>query len=89
MSRPVALVTGASRGIGRGIAIELGRLGWSVVVNYAGNQAAAEECVALVREAGGDAIAAQGDISVAGDRERLVEAALSFNGRIDLLVNNA
>lgn len=89
MSRPVALVTGASRGIGRGIAIELGRLGWSVVVNYAGNQAAAEECVALVNEAGGDAIAAQGDISVAGDRERLVEAALSFNGRIDLLVNNA
>jgi NAD(P)-dependent dehydrogenase (short-subunit alcohol dehydrogenase family) len=89
VSRPVALVTGAGRGIGRGIAVELARLGWAVVVNYAGNAAAAEECLALVREAGGDGVTVQGDVSVAEDRERLVDATLSAYGRIDLLVNNA
>ena len=87
--RPVALVTGASRGIGRGIAVELGQLGFAVVVNYAGNAAAADECLALVRGAGGDGVTCQGDIGVAADRERLVEAALSTYRRIDLLVNNA
>jgi NAD(P)-dependent dehydrogenase (short-subunit alcohol dehydrogenase family) len=86
---PVALVTGSSRGIGRGIAIALGRLGWRVVVNYAGNQAAAAECVALVAEAGGEARAVQGDVSVAGDRAALVDAACRWGGRLDLLVNNA
>lgn len=87
--RPVALVTGAGRGIGRGIAIELGKLGWFVVVNYAGNAVAAEECVGLVKEAGGDAIAVRADVSSAEDRERLVDEALAVAGRIDLLVNNA
>ena len=89
MTRPVSLVTGASRGIGRGVAVELARLGHAVVINYAGNAAAADECLALVREAGGDGITAQADVSVAADRERLVEAALAAYGRIDLLVNNA
>lgn len=87
--RPTALVTGASRGIGRGIAVELGRLGFAMVVNYAGNATAAEECVALVRDAGGDATACQGDVSVAEDRERLVDTTLATYGRLDLLVNNA
>lgn len=87
--RRVALVTGAGRGIGRGIALELGRLGWFVVVNYAGNVTAAEECVSLVREAGGDAVAVKADISSPEDRERLVEEALRVSGKIDLLVNNA
>ncbi len=89
MTRPVSLVTGASRGIGRAVAVELARLGHAVVINYAGNAAAADECLALVREAGGDGITAQADVSVAADRERLVEAALAAYGRIDLLVNNA
>ena len=89
MSRPVALVTGAGRGIGRGIAVELGRLGWFVVVNYAGNVTAAEECVGLVKEAGGDAVAVKADISSPDDRERLVEETLRVSGGIDLLVNNA
>jgi 3-oxoacyl-[acyl-carrier protein] reductase len=86
---PTALVTGASRGIGRGIAISLGGLGWRVAVNYAGNRAAAEECVALVAAAGGQALAIQGDISHAGDRERLVRDTVAWGGRLDLLVNNA
>lgn len=86
---PIALVTGASRGIGRGIAVALGGLGWRVAVNYAGNAAAAEECVALVHQAGGEALAVQGDIAVAVDRERLAACTAPWGGRIDLLVNNA
>jgi NAD(P)-dependent dehydrogenase (short-subunit alcohol dehydrogenase family) len=85
----VALVTGGSRGIGRGICCSLGALGWQVVVNYAGNKSAAAECVALVEQAGGTALAVQGDIGVAADRERLSEEAFAWAGRLDLLVNNA
>ncbi|MDR3709603.1 MAG: 3-ketoacyl-ACP reductase [Capsulimonadaceae bacterium] len=87
--QPAALVTGAGRGIGRGIAVELGRLGFYVAVNYAGNSAAAEECVALVRDAGGDGFAIKADISSGRDRVRLVEEAAEKLGRIDVLVNNA
>ena len=57
----VAVVTGGARGIGRGIAIELAKLGHAVVVNYAGNAGAADECLRLVREAGGDGITARAD----------------------------
>ena len=84
-----AIVTGGSRGIGRGIAIELGRLGRRVVVNYAGNATAAAEAVQLVEEAGGQAIAVQGDIGSASDRAGLIAAAVEWAGGIDLLVNNA
>jgi 3-oxoacyl-[acyl-carrier protein] reductase len=87
--RPVSLVTGAGRGIGRGIAVELAKLGHALVVNYAGNAGAAEECLRLVREAGGDGITARADVSVSADRERLVQETLGAYGRIDLLVNNA
>lgn len=88
-SRPVALVTGAGRGIGRGIAIQLAQAGYDVVINYAGNAAAADECLALVRAAGGDGCTVRGDVAVALDRESLLRAALALTGRIDLLVNNA
>jgi NAD(P)-dependent dehydrogenase (short-subunit alcohol dehydrogenase family) len=88
-NRPVSLVTGAGRGIGRGVAVELAKLGHAVVVNYAGNANAAEECLRLVREAGGDGITARADVSVSADRERLVQETLAAYGRIDLLVNNA
>ncbi|MBK9314493.1 MAG: 3-ketoacyl-ACP reductase [Acidobacteria bacterium] len=87
--RPVSLVTGAGRGIGRGIALELARLGHAVVINYAGNMDAALECLQLVREAGGDGITVRADVSSTEDRERLVDETLGAYGRIDLLVNNA
>jgi 3-oxoacyl-[acyl-carrier protein] reductase len=89
MTRPVSIVTGAGRGIGRGIAIELAKLGHAVAINYAGNSAAAEECLQLVRAAGGEGITVKADVSVAEDRARLVAETLAAFGRIDLLVNNA
>ena len=87
--RPISLVTGAGRGIGRGIAVELARLNHAVVINYAGNAATAEECLQLLRAAGGDGITVQADVAIAADRARLVETTLQAFGRIDLLVNNA
>jgi NAD(P)-dependent dehydrogenase (short-subunit alcohol dehydrogenase family) len=87
--RPVSLVTGAGRGIGRGIAIELAKLGHAIVVNYAGNAKAAEECLEIVRAAGGEGVIARADISLSEDRERLMQEVLNVYGRIDLLVNNA
>ncbi len=91
---PVALVTGGSRGIGRGIALELARIGFSAAINYAGNRAAAEECQKLCEAqspSGAGAIFAivQADISRGEDRARLVEFAKTRFGWIDLLVNNA
>jgi NAD(P)-dependent dehydrogenase (short-subunit alcohol dehydrogenase family) len=84
-----ALVTGASRGIGRGIAVELAKAGGRIAINYAGNEVAANEALALVRAAGGDGFIVQGDVSVAADRARVVEETVKQFGRIDLLVNNA
>ena len=84
----VALVTGASRGIGRGIAIELGKLGWHVVVNYAGNAQAAQECCDLVTAAAAKQPPCK-DIGSSEDRSKLLQATLAWAGSIDLLVNNA
>ncbi len=84
-----AIVTGASRGIGRAIAVELGRLSFRVTVNYCGNLEAAQEAAALVREAGGEANCVQADIGVEADRARLIDEAAAAFGAIDLLVNNA
>lgn len=89
MSKKFALVTGASRGIGRGIALELAKAGWSVAINYAGNAEAAAEALGLVKAAGGDGFVVQGDVAIAADRERLVAGTIAEFGRIDLLVNNA
>lgn len=89
MAQKFALITGASRGIGRGIAIELARAGCRVAINYAGNAAAAAEALQLVRAAGGDGFTVQGDVAVAADRERLVAETVANFGRIDLHVNNA
>ena len=92
---PVALVTGASRGIGRGIALELAKLGHDLVINYARNTAAAKatasECADAARHAGKTIRAEpfKADISAAEDRVGLVEFTRTTFGRLDLLVNNA
>jgi 3-oxoacyl-[acyl-carrier protein] reductase len=85
----VALVTGGGRGIGRAIAIALASAGATTVINYRGNSAAAEEAVATITAAGGNAQAIQADVGQAADVERLVKATLDAYGRIDVLVNNA
>jgi 3-oxoacyl-[acyl-carrier protein] reductase len=85
----VALVTGASRGIGRAIAIRLGRDGASVVVNFSGNAEAAAETVASVQSAGGKAFAVRADISKVSEVEKLFDDSIARFGRIDILVNNA
>jgi 3-oxoacyl-[acyl-carrier protein] reductase len=84
-----ALVTGASRGIGRGIAIELARAGYRLAINYAANADAAVEALRLVKAAGGEGFTIQGDVAQPADRERLVAETAARFGRIDLLVNNA
>jgi 3-oxoacyl-[acyl-carrier protein] reductase len=89
MNKRVALVTGAGRGIGRGIALALAEKNWSVVVNYRGNAAAATETVQLVEKAGGRGLAVPANIAEAVDRQRLIDETLAKFGQIDLLVNNA
>lgn len=85
----VALVTGASRGIGRAIALRLAGDGAMVAVNYAGNADAAFEVVASIETHGGQAIAVQADVSKTSDIHRLFDQTIERFGRIDILVNNA
>ncbi len=85
----VAIVTGSSRGIGRGIALALAERGWAVVINYRSNQSAAQEAKALVEAVGGSALIVQADMAREADLQTLVDATLEQFGRIDLLVNNA
>jgi 3-oxoacyl-[acyl-carrier protein] reductase len=85
----VAIVTGASRGIGRAIALELGKQGASVVVNYNSSPSAAEEVVAEIDAAGSQAIAVQANVSEAEQVEALFKAATEKFGKVDILVNNA
>ena len=89
MKGQVAIVTGGSRGIGRGIAEALGGAGASVVVNYNSSAGAAEEAKAVIEKAGGRAHIVQADISKTADREKLVAETIKAFGKIDLLVNNA
>ncbi len=84
-----AIVTGASRGIGRSIAKRLATDGFSVVVNYAGNAKAAEEAVNEIRSSGGNAVAILADISQANDVGELFEKAAQAFGPIQVVVNNA
>jgi 3-oxoacyl-[acyl-carrier protein] reductase len=85
----VAIITGASRGIGRAIALKLAGNGASIVVNYAGNAGKAQEVVAEIEKLGVEAIAVQADISKIPDIKRLFEQTLERFGKVDILVNNA
>jgi 3-oxoacyl-[acyl-carrier protein] reductase len=85
----VALVTGAGRGIGRGIALALAERGWRVVINFRADHQSASETQSLIERAGGQGMALQADIADPAGRERLVAGVLEAYGRIDLLVNNA
>jgi len=89
LENKVALVTGASRGIGAAIASELAKNGAAVVVNYAGGKTAADETVAAIVAAGGKAIAVQGDVSKKEDVTRLFDETIATFGKVDILVNNA
>ena len=85
----VAVVTGASKGIGAGIAKALADEGAAVVVNYSSSKQDADRVVADISGRGGKAIAVQGDVSKQADIERLLSEAKKAFGRIDILVNNA
>jgi NAD(P)-dependent dehydrogenase (short-subunit alcohol dehydrogenase family) len=85
----VALITGASRGIGRGIAEALAAHGWNIGINYRSDQHSAEETKAAVAAKGGTGFCVPADIGQIAEHESLVQAVMDHYGRIDLLVNNA
>ncbi|MBY5915687.1 SDR family oxidoreductase [Rhizobium leguminosarum] len=85
----VALVTGASRGIGAAVARRLAKDGFTVVINYSGNAAPAEELVQEIEQAGGKALTAKADVSDAEAVRRMFDAAEAAFGGVDVLINNA
>jgi 3-oxoacyl-[acyl-carrier protein] reductase len=87
--RRVALVTGASRGIGRAIALALAERGWSVAINYRSDLVSAQDVLRIANKYSGKNLLVQADISRAEERNRMVEEVLKRFGRLDLLVNNA
>lgn len=87
--RKVAIVTGASRGIGRACAVRLAKMGMDIVFTYNSGSAAAEETKALCEAEGAKVLALQADVSSSENCDKLVADALEFGGRIDVLVNNA
>jgi 3-oxoacyl-[acyl-carrier protein] reductase len=89
LSGKVALITGASRGIGRAIALELAACGAAVVVNYRASGSSADAVVAQIEAAGGRALAVQGDVAESGTSEQLVKTTMDAFGGLHILVNNA
>jgi len=89
LDAPVVIVTGASRGIGKAVALALGKAGCKVLVNYARSSKEAEDVAKAIEAAGGEAITFGGDVSKEADVESMMKAALNKWGTIDVLVNNA
>lgn len=89
MDKKTALVTGASRGIGRAVAVKLAKMGMNVVVNFAGNESAAEETVALCKAEGAEAIAIKADVKDKASVEAMFSEVKEAFGSLDVLVNNA
>ncbi|MBM7603355.1 3-oxoacyl-[acyl-carrier protein] reductase [Metabacillus crassostreae] len=89
LKNKVALVTGASRGIGRAIALDLALNGASIAVNYAGNEVKANEVVDEIKANGGQAIAIKADVSNQDDVQQMIKAVIGEFGSLDILVNNA
>ena len=87
--QPVLLVTGGSRGIGAAVCLSAARQGWAVVVNYASNKAAADSVVATIKDAGGEACAAEGDVGTTEGIASIFSVVDKQFGRLDGLVNNA
>ena len=85
----VALVTGASRGIGRACAIALGKAGYTVAVNYNSNEAAADEVVNIIKEAGSDAMKVKANVADLNEVKAMMREVTRTYGRLDVLVNNA
>src|SRR2546427_11708943 len=85
----VAVVTGASQGIGAGIARSLAAEGAAVVVNYATSKAGADKVVASIKAAGGKAVAVAGDVSRAEGSQGIIAGAIEIFGKVDILVNNS
>ncbi len=85
----IALVTGGGRGIGRAIAIALGTHHWNVAVNFRSGEVSAQQTLEKIKAGGGSGMLVQADISLADDRQRLVDTVLADYGWLDLLVNNA
>jgi 3-oxoacyl-[acyl-carrier protein] reductase len=89
LTNRVALVTGASRGIGRAVALKLAECGAKIVINYKQSAAQAETVAEQIRSQSGQCLTAQGDVSLATDVERVFQTAQESFGRVDILVNNA
>ncbi len=85
----VAIITGSGRGIGRGIAVQLARAGWTIVINDIGNPAPPAETLELVRKEGSDGWVVLANVTLAADRQKIVDETMQKFGQIDLLVNNA
>ena len=85
----VAVITGAGRGIGRAIALQFAEYGSKVVINYRNSITQVEEILSLIKDAGGEAIAVQADISKEAEAKKLIDEAVKHFGRLDVLVNNA
>lgn len=85
----VAIITGAGRGIGRGIAVQLAQAGWTIVINDIGNPDPPAETLELVRQERADGLVVLANITLAADRQMILDKTISQFGQVDLLVNNA